>query len=371
MKKQIFAGLVALLALSFAACQMGPTGSDEDNGPAVSILEDENGFPAQVTIRIDGHEGKSVVSGSARALSKPIAQEVYDTYEVVFQAGATPTTVRASWKFRETVSISGVPRGSAPTGINYATPGGSAPSAAVGNAVLFVGRDTTEGPTLLAIGKIIAVDGTSGTTVLPSSKSVTFGLSALQGSAINPSGSFKGWTGYDSANPVTLSNGYTVTVYEFDEDTACDATYELGSSAGTAFTISQMLTGVVLDTTIDIPPLFGSLVTREPKLNDIPLTNYFGPITDGTATFDAILTLATGVITMRFTTTNHKGAVALFFNIPVNAINKLGTAPKTWFIRPGIDIGNIEVGASSTGAGILISNGEPSPSDDGLKIIVN
>jgi len=366
MKKMIFAGLVAFLALSFAACEMGQIGGKEDDTPSVTIIEDANGVPTQVTIRIDGHEGKTVVSGSARALSKPIAQEVYDNYEVAFKNSST--TVRASWKVGETVSISGVPRGpTAGTGINYNLTGGGVLSDSVGNAILFVGRLTGDGLTLLAIGKVIAVDGVTGTTVNPSSKSVTFGLSALTGDAktsVTP-----GANALATPNDVTsldLGGGILVNSYNFEPNKTCTATYELTSSSSVG--IDLLLAGVLNASALVNPiPFHGTLGARIPTLNSKELTSidYSANLTSNrTATF-----ATTGIITMTFdTAASPLGTVALIFNIPVYAIDDT-SSPKTWYLRPGLNLYEIDTSDSSINAGILISNGKPTITSDGLIIV--
>jgi hypothetical protein len=198
------------------------------------------------------------------------------------------------------------------------------------------------------------------------SKSVTFGLSAFVG---NANSSFTVITGDHSTptSPLILS-GVTLKSYNFDAG-ACEATYTLTSSAlSSSFTIAEMLAGVIEDTLAT--PSLGRLVIREPLFNGKAIvdldTDYKGAFI--TPTSVGLNAGTAGQIDIEFTTASSPlGICSLYFNIPVRAFSAGGNL---WFIRPGIDIVNIDSGSNSTGAGILISNGTPSVGSD-LLIIVN
>jgi hypothetical protein len=160
--------------------------------------------------------------------------------------------------------------------------------------------------------------------------------------------------------------GVPLTSYNFGAG-SCEATYPLASSAFvTPFTIAQMLAGVIVDTVV---PSLGTLVIREPKLNGNPIVdssvNYTGAFITPSATPALLTTSGTnaGEIAIEFTTAaNPKGICSLWFNIPVRAFSAatdIGTPSNLWYIRPGIDIVNVDSGPATTGAGILVSNGVP------------
>jgi hypothetical protein len=178
---------------------------------------------------------------------------------------------------------------------------------------------------------------------------------------------FAAVTGGSATTPLSLGGGITVTSYNFTAGT-CTARYTLASSAGT-FPIADMLPGVVMDASAT--PFNGTLVTKIPELNGKVIVNnaYQGLIISDTGRTVAFNTLTPGQIDIGFTTlASPLGIVSLYFNIPVVPISK---GANTWYLRPGIDLGNVDTGANTTGAGVLVSNGTPYVGGGDLLIIVN
>ncbi|MCL1959183.1 MAG: hypothetical protein FWF68_06245 [Spirochaetes bacterium] len=388
MKKLIYAVFAALLALSFTAC--GNLGQpSEDNTQVVKFTTDKNGN-VSVTIPLDGEGVPS--QSAARALTQPRAQSSYDLLEVVFTNGTS--TARASWSIGNAMTISGVPRGVSPTlGIAYGSNAptglsvGDGTSAGVGAATLFVGKKTSEGNVLLAVGKVMEVDGVTSTTVTTASKSVTFGLAALTGNTVvNPSptdtSSFAFTTGANSV-PTTYTTAIGIPVRSYNMNGTAGAkvaAYTLGSSSTqTGYTIAGLLPGIRTVSTT------GSIIFRDPSLNTtsgaVSITVPEVDIIDHTVT-PTITTLTTNgalpnPININFTTTATTGAISFYFTIPVFAVTTDTTngagitvpAATTWVIMPGTLAHSLDGGV---GASILISNGVPTftVNDQTMTIIV-
>ena len=376
MKKLILAGLAALFALSFITC---------DTPVVVESIESSIPFvqqysPDRVTINLDGYGD----ADSARALSLPIAQEAYNFLEVVFQGqvAGTATIARASWERGKAMSITGVPRGAA-AGIDYATTGGAVLSATTGNAVMFVGRKVGNDFTLLAVGKVIEVDGTPGATITPESKNVTFGLASIIGNTIfkaaaaapatpeNTGGSFA-VTGvaptqftYPGITPARTVTRYSLSDTPVTVDTPVTTTYTLGSSS-TSLPITDMLPGIIVATSTTgdpatwkegfqaIEPVY--LLPNGQKINigTWHAGNYSGVLTNniiaGTALANPInitITIAAGA----------ENPSAFYFGIPVVAISATasgaGIAAQRWYVRPGIDVAHLDNGSANSSGGCI------------------
>jgi len=368
MKKLILAGLAALLALSLITCESG-SGILDDNTPSVQYSTDGN----YVTIRLDGGGNDN---DNSRALSRPIAQEGYNFLEVVFRDNTT--IARASWEKGKAMSISGVPRGAAGAGVNYGVTGGATLSATVGEAVLFVGRKVGDDLALLAVGKIVAIDGADVTTVnanvLPTTRSVTFGLSAFTGNTVLATPSFAGagiaastYTIGDTTRTVT---GFSLTTSVPTSDVSLTAAYTLGSSS-TNFPITQMLPGVIAyDNTAADPGGFtdGFQLTEPlyllPNGQEITFNTWKPALVTGSigaavvygdpipAAIPVDITVPAGA----------EGLTSFYFSVPVVAITAAASSaatpvlPKIWFVRPGINTVNLDDGTpNSIGSCMLIT----------------
>jgi len=143
----------------------------------------------------------------SRALSLPNAQSSHDFFEAVFIYGnpGGQTIARATWEIGESPQLRGVHRTSA--GIDYGFVTNAGRTGNEGAAVLFVG--TKADKTLLALGRLVEVNGSTGTTINSNTVSVTFEVAALKAgvssSPSNPSNSF--FTNYlRGSNSGTESN---------------------------------------------------------------------------------------------------------------------------------------------------------------------
>jgi len=390
MKKLIYAVFAALLALSFTAC--GNLGQpSEDNTQSVTYgnvtYGYENGNITGVTLPLDG---RGTNRSAARAISKDIANELYDFFEVVFFDGTN--VARASWDINKSMNIGNVPRGDATYGIDYGevyrtthTPGGGI-AADEGTATLFVGKTGPNGLTLLAIGKVLEVDNVSATIVKASSRSVTFGLAAFVADTSPSSGSSFQITSATSMTPartpILLNSVPVLSSYNLNKSAIHTTTYTLGSSAPSSLPASDMVKAARINGTPNISDTFK---IRVPSLSmgkySVDFTNIYqsGIIsaTGRSITLGAAGSELPNPISINFSTTATEGVTSLYFDIPVYAIttsttNVSGSQPvsQKWFVRPGIN--PLSLDAGNMGACILISNGMvafDSYSDDGLKII--
>jgi len=219
MKKPV-STLFVLIAALFVSCGLNPA-PEGDGAPDGG---DDGGsrreLPRYVTMRLAdygeyvsdsigiGIGAGNVVSTpvSSRALTFDNAQASHDFFEAVFyystNAGNT-TVARAAWDIGATPELRGVYRTT--VGVNYGNVG-MPPPTGQGSAVLFVGSKADK--TLLAVGKLIEVGGSSGTTISESTKSVTFEVTALRaGVAPNRAGainsSFKTYSGWTAPGTVS------------------------------------------------------------------------------------------------------------------------------------------------------------------------
>jgi len=211
MKKWIFAGVSLLLALALmtAACDLLPLPSAEKgvNGNTEEFAQ-YSADGKTLTINL---EGGSPSKNMSRALTNALARMNHDYYEVVFfydpdyDGGPTPAIQkisRTSWERGEGAALA-VFRGTDPSsGINYGSVdftqsrekdtvlNSVAAPTDIGAAILFVGKRTTKGATLLAVGTLTNTANNAGTylgnTIVNSTTSkVTFEIAALD-SSIDP-----------------------------------------------------------------------------------------------------------------------------------------------------------------------------------------
>ena len=124
-------------------------------------------------------------AGTERALTNEVAQAFHDIFEAVFYytgtGGVNRTVARAVWNVGETPELRGVYRtgnkATAGSGVNYGNYNSQAAANDTGYAMLFAGAN--EDKTLLAVGRLIQVDGVNGTMLFTDSTSVTFEVAAL------------------------------------------------------------------------------------------------------------------------------------------------------------------------------------------------
>ncbi|MCL2175948.1 MAG: hypothetical protein FWB73_07880, partial [Treponema sp.] len=296
------------------------------------------------------------------------------------------TIARASWERGKAMSITGVPRGAA-AGIDYATTGGTALSATEGNAVMFVGRKIGNDVTLLAVGKIVDVDGTASTIVTPTSKSVTFGLASITGNTVfkaaatapvtpeNTGGSFA-VTGlaptqysFPGVTPARTVTAYLLSATPVTASTPVTTTYTLDSSS-TVLPIADMLHGIIVatPTTGDpatwregvqaIAPVYLLPNGQEIHMGTWQAGNYSGALTNNITAGTALVNPINITITIAAGAENPS---AFYFGIPVVAISATasgaGVAAQRWYIRPGIDVAHLDNGSpNSSGGCILITS---------------
>ncbi|MCL2265506.1 MAG: hypothetical protein FWC22_05635, partial [Treponema sp.] len=369
-KLMIVPVLAALLALSVVSCDLAPTGSTNNIIPFAVYSTDGS----RVTLNLEGY-GDAEENG--RALSLAIAQEGYNFIEVVFEAGdPTKTIARASWERGKAMSITGVLRGSDATPIDYGQTGGANLSSNEGNAAMFVGRKVGNEVTLLAVGKIIQVDGVDGANISASTKSVTFGLAALSGNTVSGSSSFTiNGTTNAQVNFGTTAVPLNVTAHSLSDtpvasDTTVTTNYTLATTSTTALPIADALPGIIVVSlnTADpntwkegfqpIEPVYLLSNGQERRLiNGWNAGKFSGEIkglTAGTALANPIeieITVNAGA----------EGASAFYFSIPVVAVttaNSSSNPPvlaQKWFVRPGIDVAHLDNSTiNSSGGSILI-----------------
>jgi hypothetical protein len=168
-KKIVITGVVLILVMIFiGTCDA--LLSEEDEIEYVDVVYSKNG--REITVYLDG-ETVPITKSAKRAMSRDLAEMAYDYLEVVFTSGAhtTDTNIaRASWELGDPAGISGITRDQDYSSI-YTNGTGYA-------ACLFAGKSSDK--TLLGFGKIIRTSDGAGGTIATGTKSVTFGLAAVQ-----------------------------------------------------------------------------------------------------------------------------------------------------------------------------------------------
>jgi hypothetical protein len=363
MKKLFFTGLAVLLTLAVIGCD-GFTVPSQGNDEIPSVQYAKDG--SSVTLNLNGG---GVGKNLSRALTKDLAEKGHDFYEVVFYNSATEIA-RASWEIGQPAGIRNVPRGVAPTGINYGT---------ADKAILFVGRKADK--TLLAVGTLTATtlnDGTaSGVTITSNTMTATFSVAALVAG-----------TSFDAATSSFLTNDPTsgapaveiaqttisdascesnvFPMYRIRANNTTSATYTLGFNGGTATTY---LPGIILSAApsnnIRIPrfPIGGGNYTEFSNPHALGTTATV-TVTDADSPPAVLLpdsALENPAIAISFdTSATTDGAVSFAFDIPVYAISKIsgpGVPDSTvWHIKPGfgtnyydLDNGNSPKGITPVG----------------------
>jgi hypothetical protein len=334
MKKAMFLGFAALLALALFSC---------DN---TSVPGDIN-IPATEGITL------GVNNSAGRALSGTTAQPGTDLYEAVF-VNASSAIIRATW--------------------NYAQKGKIQIEPGTYTVVIMAGRNSDK--TLLGAGTVESITG--GGSVTPATLSVTI---ASTTTAINfdvypllnnitstgTSGLYQGET--DGTLPLTdepgtsnstfttaLSNltvkyplpltkdtlGNNVPIFMINKGGATAATWKFDIG-----TVSQLATLgpqiKVASTSNGTPTIFltGYSVPGSLDVPKLVTTSYTGPAAG------AVLT--TGTISFSITAPNTDGMVQIALEVPVVAVGDTaaGDNPVVWYIRGGLNNGLIDAGTGT------------------------
>lgn len=322
-----------------------------------------------------------------RALSRPLALMGCDYFEVNF-LGSGGIVTRAEWMAGKIAGISDLPAGS------YGNTKGA------GSAILFAGKSDR---TLMAVGRLTAVNGVAATAITAASITVTFTLNAVVAAVsadpTNPSApsSFLtaardaagGYKAVSASNTVVTSENIFYTVpsktfpcFELERLRNVDASYEFKLySADRAFSDY----GIYVS-----PPAFAA-----PGLPVNPVERKAPRYTSGEKSHESILLLDentevnltnnntagdlfNSIVTFTFDTTNTKeGSVFSFaFSVPVYALGKdKDENISRWYVRSsyGPNLYDLDDGTSGLGGGVLIKTGHiPPPSyggDFSLKLV--
>lgn len=375
MKKLIFTGAIVLLVLIVFSCDFLPAGegNEEEIIGTTNVMYSKDG--GSLTIYLDGTTVP--VSKSARAVNQTIADRGLEVFEVVFMQGSD--IARATWNLGDGVSIKNVPRGATAAGINYFSIDPDTVASSAGTAVVFAGR---KNGTLLAVGRLTAVNDTAGFVVDANTRSVTFGLSALVGGNYLTA-STSSWAVTDSLTPadpnfkrvpVNLGTNVSPSGYEgyiFRPGiSTLTATYTLAASS-LAFPIANMLPAIRVINDSQSPNLVKEMEPDIIGYKKIPAPYaVIKPTID--ATFAATFTPATSAgVTIAFpaaalifdfdTTTGNEipGVISFYFEFTVCALSRVtsadGIIAKTWYIRPGYDYNYLDLGLNGTGGSVLVA----------------
>jgi hypothetical protein len=359
-----------------------------------------------------------------RGLSRELAIAGHDYFEVVFYyKGTDPSTdpdviARTSWELYKDARITGVrgkTAGDVPTnygnntvgytavydtGTNVAPPG-------FGAAILFVGKKTDR--TLLAVGRLAQVDGAAGTTITPTTATVTFDVSALKSGINAPGGNVSAvgsgfYTDYSfSGTRDPNGNVNTSTDTGGSPNTTNRTTFEINSKAFPMYKLLQGSTkthaqyhfaldggtfanyqnGIILAgagsygkkqpryPTTNGQFQYASLrldnkTIIEPVVNNIVGAGYNPAVNNPPAYFNPIIRVS-------FDTSNvtaQGSAFAFVFEIPVHPLSAIpatdGAAAGTWYIRPSYDsfFLDLDDGTGAAGGAVLMGIGNPETNSD-------
>jgi hypothetical protein len=374
--------LISIVLLILTTCNNfapGGGGGSGDYDPDEIIYTDVVYSPdgKSVTIYLDGAT-VPVTNRQSRALSRELAIAGHDYFEVAFYTGSQ--IVRATWELNKYAYVSG----SALRGVTYDHLSTNIPPSHAGHgaAILFVGKKTDK--TLLAVGKLSAVNNGSGdipsTTIAANTVSITFSVAALESSA--ETATSRGQPGFRTDNsPQSVDfqfekNGKTFHMFKLKEGSSggaiTNAYYEF-------YTVVEDFSDYYNGIRVAGPGSYGKRQPRYPtpdgKFQDLPVlldTNTVIMPVNNTTTdlaFD-------NPIHVQFNTASTvKGSVFAFvFEIPVYPlINDDGRRTKGdwWYIRASYDSYwlDLDDGAGGAGGAVLIGTGEPD-SISGYKIRV-
>jgi hypothetical protein len=372
-KTNVFTLIVILTCILHLTCKNGMSEENEFEYTNVVYSPDMS----YITIYLEG--GVSV----PRALSKPLAMMGCDYFEVNFLDNANILT-RAEWMAGKLARISGLT-----TGISY---GNIAPVAGQGSAILFAGKTDK---TIMAVGRLTAVDGVAGTTIAAGSKTITFNLNAVVASVSStPSASSfltaartSPYTTVNAANTVVSNDNVFHTVpsktfpcFELERLRTVRADYEFKlESADRAFSDYGIFVS---------PPAFAApglpvnpVERKTPRytspdgafhesillLDENTEVNLLNNMTAGDR-FDSKVQF-----TFNTTDTINGSMFSFAFSVPVYALRELdkdGNRSR-WYVRSsyGPNLYDLDDGTIGMGGGVLIKTGHITASlGDGIKI---
>jgi hypothetical protein len=303
--------------------------------------------------------------GIGRSLTDSIALVAAEQYEVAFYFDDTANTqananvYRTTWADGQRGTL-WVETDNAGAGVDY----GAAPN----GAILFAGYSNG---TLLAVGELTAVDGTTSKTITDASRTVTFALTPLHNdiyaAATDPSDSTFKITG---GAPLTSSltafetvtiDGWNYPVYELPTNgAAITATYAVENLPASGIVLAAA--PKVIPKLIEVPEYYKAMDVRG---------SFTGLTYSGTSPGTSLPAPVTGVTTFNLglITQSNEGLIKLCFEIPINAwsiddgYNKntllTDVKPGRWFIRGGISNTILDMGVSrdSEGGAVLIGVG--------------
>jgi len=405
------------LILPILTCTLFVPDEEEYEPTYTDVVYSDDG--RSVTIFINGTT--PVLQNESRALSRDLAMAGHDYFEVAFWHPHTDTIARASWGMRDAAGISGVYRTSG--GIDYrfvsdnsASSGTAVPlTSAQGAAILFVGKKSDK--TLLAVGKLVAVDNGSGnipsTMITADTISITFQVDALKSGVVSPVGLNFPTTG---PNQTAIANSSFMTASKGSNHHDISAantdvrSYTIGGLQFPMFKLTQSILEMCGEYTFriqsDVPPskagfdaYTGGIILAQDRLDGkgavytenkqpryplqggefqgyslrlddrtvITPINNFMPHAPGPFAGEPFQ----NPVRLCFDTsrTENGSAFSLVFWAPVHPLRmpgglavdgSPGPAPGMWVIRPSYDSYALDLddGRGGTGGAVLISTGE-------------
>jgi len=364
-KKILITGVVLLLVMFFiGTCDA--LLSEEDEIEYTDVVYSENG--REVTIYLDG-ETVPITKSAKRAMSRDLAEMAYDYLEVVFVNNSA--VARASWELGDPAGISGIDRSD--TVIDY----GNIYSDTGPCACLFVGKSSDK--TLLGFGKIIKTNSTANGNVTTSTKSVTFGLAAVQTGLVvtgeaappaNPRGVLVSSLAIADSTSTLLGLGsgavktsfplYTFETVSADVSKAGTYTFGLSGAASliTGYWTAVRTTGTLPKVQRREPRFVDGGTYRQPKARTDTKTRI-----NLAATYTAALD-AQFANPVAFTVDlkpQSSGFLSFFIEVPVFNVTSLaagkngGPDAEVWKLRTGYgsDLYNLDDGVNSGGCALL------------------
>jgi len=386
-QKLIFYAALAVLALFLFTCKPfafdNYNESDGDEITYTDVVYSQDG--KSLTIYLEGTV--PITKSQSRAMSLQLAKLGNDFFEVVFaykNDSGQLAIARAAWETGKAAGITGVYRTAA--GVDYSNVRNITTMAnGQASAIIFTGKKSDR--TLLAVGRLIAVDGVGSISppvptpnITTASKTVTFAVDALEGgTGFSTASSTFLTAAKDATAPYTdVSAGNTdlssilvarnlTPVYIFpavdDRDTA--ANYTVNGIGG-------YLNGIILAG----PAVATKTKPRHPMGNGDHDNSTLGIGLESNTVISVTNNQTAGgafnnVIGFNFRTALADDGMinAFYFEIPVYPLSSL-VNPGTWYIRPGYDsyLKDLDNGNRGTGGAVLFGIGDLGYLEYGLNI---
>jgi len=314
MKKTIFLGIAVLLALAVFSCGDPSLPKDEDNAGGITLV------------------GPEFAGG--RALIPTVAQAGTDFYEATFEKliGSPPyQIIRTTWSYARKGKIQLEPG-------DY-------------NVILMAGRNSDK--TLLGVGQVTASNPAQGVSFDPAANltvTIAANTSYLTFSVYPLTNDINGENDGTTTFTTTLTAGTALSPTLFTQDELGNTVpvFMIGKGAATSGTW-KFLIGTSDQTTllgtrilVDGTPAIYEVGFSAPDTRDVPQK----------LTAKLILTpasgsnISAGTISISATAPNDDGMVKIALDVPVVAFAAAaGTdKPTTWFIRGGLNNGDIDAG---------------------------